>query len=510
MLVKFSGENWATTQYQFKSKWVQSDMNSHDIDVIFLGEFDNTEYNCYIQFQREGESKPSPKILMTPKIITYLAGKFKGYTYRVSTEWFTAIAGTLKATIEVKQFEKTGLETNKAFGIVNIPIEEALSDNPEVESTITNEEYLALINAINAKLNIDDEKVFFFEEEKFSLETNFAQACRDKKAELNVSKIYLGLILNEPTLGLVDGDDSVTILSSNGRLTKITREGIVDSVKIDKVKDVLFEGTIDATRSEFKVSTPNTNDTAEKAVNKQYADAILTSAQTYVNTKTAELNQAISVATTRENLSAVIGTSDDSKDGLMSKDMYTTIRNMNRLLNEGDKSYVDTFNEILKIFEQYPTGSNLLEILNSKIDTSTYERHEEEYQGFKKEVEETLENNSVKFVSDNYNTNITQVLQHNHDYSFKTNNITSVSLSIPASVSQGFISGFSIKIGGTVPTISFANGSSYPMLFTLNGMQRKARQLVFKPMQTLTGAVLCDGVNVYVYLKEMQQEVLLS
>ena len=129
---------------------------------------------------------------------------------------------------------------------------------------------------------------------------------------------------------------------------------------------------------------------------------------------------------------------------------------------------------------------------------------------FKEDVETALEETQVTFVEDGTTTSIVQVLQHNSDYSFKAVNISTVSISIPSTATQGFVSGFSIKIGEKVPTIAFANGTSYPMLFTLNGAQRKARQLAFKPMQTLTGAVMCDGINVYVYLKEMQQEVFLS
>lgn len=216
MIVIFSDVDGTITRIVNEEHWVQSDRNAHDIDVIFNQSFDNTEYNGYIQFLREGESQPSPKLIMTPKIITYGEGTFRGYSFRVQTEWHTAIAGTLKATIEIKQYEDTGLETNKAFGIVNIPIEEALSDNPEVESTITNEEYLALINAINAKLNIDDEKVYYFKNKTFPTNEDFVDVCRNHKSKNKTTNIYLGNVALNPTLAIISDNDEVVVISSTG------------------------------------------------------------------------------------------------------------------------------------------------------------------------------------------------------------------------------------------------------------------------------------------------------
>ena len=461
MIVRFDKISGIIINIVNNEHFVQSDTNTHDIDVIFDANFDNTNYNAYIQFLRQGETKPSPKLVMTPKIITYNNETYKGYSFKVQTDWYTAIAGTLKATIEVKEYNDDGLQSNKAYGIINIPIEEAVDDNPQVVSTITDEEYLALINLINSKLNIVDEKVHLIEDTTMTNYDQFVAYCYSHSTTYNRNKIYFGVVSNEPTIGLIDTNDDVTIISSTGVITKINRDGIETNIKLNKViignlkiensfehsgdfkaknakfTDVSFEGNVDSTKANFYVKNLQANDSETKVANKGYVDSQFVSAQSYTNQQILRHTQEI------------LGGVSEAGDTL--KELFDLIINNKEVLN----------------------------VLKDAV-TKTYE--------------------------DKETTQIVQVLERAFDYSFSAEGIDSVSLSIPENVSQGYLSGFSIKIGEQKPTITFINGSSYPMLFTLNGMQRKQEQLFFKNKQTLVGGVMCDGINVYVYLKEIQQE----
>lgn len=147
--------------FQYDS-FSQGDMNVHDIDVIVLDDnFENYNFNGYVQFLRQGETEPSPKLIMTNKAnLMYNEKTYNGYTFRMESDWYTAIAGTLKMTIEIKQYGDNGLASNKAYGIVNIPIQESVSAISQVESTITNEEYNSLLRLMNEKMDTETDNVF--------------------------------------------------------------------------------------------------------------------------------------------------------------------------------------------------------------------------------------------------------------------------------------------------------------------------------------------------------------
>ena len=298
MFVFFNDIDGTISSYTFKSKWIQSDMNVHTIDVIFNQEFDNTQYNCYIQFLREGETKPSPKLPMTPEIITYGEGTYRGYTFKATTEWYTAIAGTLKASIEIKQYEETGLETNKAYGIVNIPIEQSLSDSPEVESTLTTEEYDSFMAVINAKLNIDDEKVKHIET-TFNTENDFAIEVLKKTEEIGKPRLFLATIATSAAnkrnvVGICQKASSgnyVLILDGNGSI-KVSNGLTLIPVKFSNLEANLFSftngsianltitTTLNATNASVTVATPSSS---SNPTTKKYVDDIKTELQDKIN-----------------------------------------------------------------------------------------------------------------------------------------------------------------------------------------------------------------------------------
>lgn len=161
MLITFN-KSGSLVNIDFQNdSFCQGDSNVHTIDVIVDEKgFKNGRYNCYIQFLREGETTPSPKLIMSNKVISYNDTKYSGFSFQMASDWYTAISGILKATIELKRYNTDGVESNKAFGVINIPVMESVSGISDVETTITNEEYLALVNSLNEKANINTENTF--------------------------------------------------------------------------------------------------------------------------------------------------------------------------------------------------------------------------------------------------------------------------------------------------------------------------------------------------------------
>lgn len=240
MIVHFNQISGDIIEIINNEHFVQGDMNTHDIDVIFDNSFDNTNYNAYIQFLRQGESIPSPKLVMTPKIITYNNETYRGYSFKVQTNWYTAIAGTLKATIEVKEYTDDGLQSNKAYGIVNIPIEDAVDDNPQVDSTITDEEYLALMNLVNSKLNSESDT-----SNNQTLENPTINGGTINGGNISNSNLQ-NVVINEVTIGEQNSVEKAPTSPNN-----ITNKAYVDSYtetrvneKIDTLLDSGFNGLV--------------------------------------------------------------------------------------------------------------------------------------------------------------------------------------------------------------------------------------------------------------------------
>ena len=175
MLITFTQSgSLFNVDFQFDS-FNQGDNNTHIVDVAVLDEsFSNYEYSGYIQFIREGDKLPSDKFIMANKRIVIDGVAYNGYTFKMASDWYTAVVGVLKATIEIKKFSNGVMESNKAYGIVNIPIQASVSAISEVESKITDEEYVSLVDLINSKLNKDDYDI----EDLGYLDTNEDEAIK--------------------------------------------------------------------------------------------------------------------------------------------------------------------------------------------------------------------------------------------------------------------------------------------------------------------------------------------
>jgi seryl-tRNA synthetase len=116
-----------------------------------------------------------------------------------------------------------------------------------------------------------------------------------------------------------------------------------------------------------EVPTPTTD---SSAVNKQYlADNYYDKENTY---NRYQVHGKIETYTTKEALTAKIGYASDTSDGLISNHFFKMVKDIYNLLYSGSRDYVDTLNEILKVFESYPVSDNLFAILNRKVNVSDF------------------------------------------------------------------------------------------------------------------------------------------
>lgn len=250
MLIVFNERtNYQKINYDGES-FVKGDYSVHTIDVIMkhATEYDTYTYTGSIYFKRE-DNQSSPKLVMTPKLIEYDGKLYNGYTYKMEGEWFTALAGVLTATIDISQYNEAGLATNKAYGKIEINVEDSVS-NVDEPSTITKEEYSALINFLNAKLNVVDEKVK--ELGDFNNIKLFADACSENYIQSR-NEIFRGREISTYE-GNADYSNSDTFVGIVNRYN--TSSAVVTKVTVisGSGKIIVFENGTQVTNSIYKIS----------------------------------------------------------------------------------------------------------------------------------------------------------------------------------------------------------------------------------------------------------------
>lgn len=72
---------------------------------------------------------------------------------------------------------------------------------------------------------------------------------------------------------------------------------------------------------------------------------------------------------TRSNLISIIGDATNSKTGLMSATDKNNLNSLVALMQEDSDSFVNTIAEVLRIFQEYPEGQNIVKLLSEKADT---------------------------------------------------------------------------------------------------------------------------------------------
>lgn len=107
----------------------------------------------------------------------------------------------------------------------------------------------------------------------------------------------------------------------------------------------------------------------------------------------------------------------------------------------------------------------------------------------------------TKLKVDNTTTNISYTFIDNEFKTYNAENITNITLTIPE-VEMGFSGGVNIKIGETLPTITFTNNSNK----TMKILQFCSTIETYSPSKNCISKILVDcddGENIYVWVVEV-------
>lgn len=374
---------------------------------------------------------------------TYVVYKFDGGSQ------YTVDYGDHNLNLTFDFVENEEIVDSKTFGTIPIFLEKTYGGTVQ-DNVIPTEKYQLLLakvqQMLTTKLNIEDEKVLLLKTD-FTTVHNFAQFCSQDSTEEERDRIYFAKVNGQRALGIASSSNEVTIIDSSGKIYVSDGEQYISLVLP-------------------KINSDNAQIRHINSYNIEVANVLTANASlTNLNGEpTSEKN-----ATTKKYVDNLYAASQE----------YTReeIRKHTEEILGGVEASGDTLKELFDLIKD------------------------------NKDIIKVLQEATTKTEFDKTKTVIVQVLSKNYDYTFSAAGIQSVVFTIPSDVKEGYLSGFSIKIGNQIPTITFANSSSFPILYTLNGTQRPFSKITFQPFQTLLGAVMCDGINVYVYLKEMKNSL---
>lgn len=281
MLIKFQPDGHNFSVDFENDHFVKGDYGVHNIDIIVLDEtFDKYNSMGFVQFKRNNDEQSSPYLPLVNKSYEVDGVIYNGFTFTMDSEWYCAVAGLLKMTIEIKTY--SGVDKLKAYGIVEINVEDSVAE--DIPTTITQEEYSAFQQVLLNKLDIQDEKVIKLESTHTDL-IGFANDCLNKKNEKGLERIFVGLVeqIGEDylTIGIVGADNSVLVISASGVIGKV-KDDDIEFVETPRLNvDELITGYVDlkqnaifnATKGVVLVPKPIDK---EQVANKEYVDSLKT------------------------------------------------------------------------------------------------------------------------------------------------------------------------------------------------------------------------------------------
>ena len=242
----------------------------------------------------------------------------------------------------------------------------------------------------------------------------------------------------------------------------------------------------------------------------------------------------------RDNLVNVLGTASYTLEGLLTAEDKKKIDALYSLLGEAEDAdtVVNTINEVLEIFSNYPEGVNIvneiekkvnysdvINTLNSeetskplsakmgkelktKVDTKAELAYVNEELN-KKALQSDLVEISTKFAINNSLTTINITLVNNLDTTY-TNLITDLDATVPNNISQGFLSGLNFKTGSSKIIATINNRSQFNLYVLIDGFIEYPTRtgnnysINLNENMTYNSVFMCDGLNLYWFIKEME------
>ena len=112
-------------------------------------------------------------------------------------------------------------------------------------------------------------------------------------------------------------------------------------------------------------------------------------------------------------------------------------------------------------------------------------------------------NVDTSFELDEISTIIAYTLVHNKEKTY-TQEFVSVEITIPATVTQGFIAGLNVVNGDTEKAISFVNNSSFlDNNFKIIKFGQQITSYTASANKVIQMVFMCDGLNLYCYIIEV-------
>lgn len=242
----------------------------------------------------------------------------------------------------------------------------------------------------------------------------------------------------------------------------------------------------------------------------------------------------------RDNLVSILGTASHTLEGLLTAEDKKKIDALYSLLGEeGDAdTVVNTINEVLAIFNNYPEGVNIIneiekkvnysDVINTlnseetskplsakmgkelktKVDTKAELAYVNEELN-KKALQSDLVEISTKFAINNSLTTINITLVNNLDTTY-TNLITDLDAIIPNNISQGFLSGLNFKTGSSNIIATINNQSQFNLHILIDGFIEYPTRtgnnysINLNKNMTYNSVFMCDGLNLYWFIKEIE------
>ena len=242
----------------------------------------------------------------------------------------------------------------------------------------------------------------------------------------------------------------------------------------------------------------------------------------------------------RDNLVSILGTASYTLEGLLTAEDKKKIDALYSLLGEQEDAdtVVNTINEVLAIFSNYPEGVNIIteiekkvnysDVINTldseeiskplsakmgkelktKVDTKAELAYVNEELN-KKALQSDLVEISTKFAINNSLTTINITLVNNLDTTY-TNLITKLDALVENTISQGFLSGLNFKTGASKILATITNQSQFNLYIFIDGFNEHPMQTGNKYSINLNGNMtynsvfMCDGLNLYWFIKEIE------
>ena len=242
----------------------------------------------------------------------------------------------------------------------------------------------------------------------------------------------------------------------------------------------------------------------------------------------------------RDNLVSILGTASYTLEGLLTAEDKKKIDALYSLLGEAEDAdtVVNTINEVLAIFSNYPEGVNIIteiekkvnysDVINTldseeiskplsakmgkelktKVDTKAELAYVNEELN-KKALQSDLVEISTKFAINNSLTTINITLVNNLDTTY-TNLITDLDATVPNNISQGFLSGLNFKTGASKIIATINNQSQFNLYILIDGFIEYPTRtgnnysINLNKNMTYNSVFMCDGLNLYWFIKEME------